>query len=262
MQNLNEKYVSKKLTTKRLLNDNNLSYAIAFAHKNECSTTKYFFVVYRNWLLIMFCLKHIKILMRRDHLFFLNFIHNINEFKWKFFNLMIRDEQNSWWFCVYMLISNENDDIIVVFLRCMKKWTRAWRFRYAVIDDFVAKQRIVRLIFRDLKIDEQEMNHFLCRTHSKRTLNRNLVDDACKKTRKHLYSALYYRKFNISCEKNIKVVKIVALDSKKTYIERKWWNTRRLWTMYARQHLCLLLQIMIINVVKLWHHSFKTHVEN
>ena len=67
---------------------------------------------------------------------------------------MVRDEHGEYWLCAYMLASNEDDDIIVAFLRCVKRWARAWTSRYVVIDDSIAKQRAVRLVFPDLQANK------------------------------------------------------------------------------------------------------------
>jgi len=76
--------------------------------------------------------------------------------------------------------------------------------------------------FRDLEIDEQEISHYLCKTHLKRTLKRKLVDSRCKKLYEHLYATLYYRKINLDCEDSIKRAMDVASNKeKRDYIERE-----------------------------------------
>lgn len=87
-----------------------------------------------------------------------------------------------------MLTSNEDGEIIEEFLRQIKRWIRAWRLRYMIIDDSAAEQRGVSLAFRGLIDGEMEVSHYLCRTHSERTLNRKLADDACENAKKLLIS--------------------------------------------------------------------------
>lgn len=106
-----------------------------------------------------------------------------------------------------------------------------------------------------------EVSHFLCRTHSERTMNRTLAGDACKEARRHLYSALYYRKTSMGCEDSINSAIQAAPANKKTYLKREWLNNEHLWANYARQHSCLLLQNMTTNAVESWHSSLKTHAE-
>ena len=100
--------------------------------------------------------------------------HNTNALKWKLFTVMVRDEYGSFWPSGHMLSSNEDADIIAEFLKTLKKWLRIWHPRYAVTDDSAAEQKAVRLAFRGHQDGEQEVSHFLCRTHSERTLNRAL----------------------------------------------------------------------------------------
>ena len=122
-----------------------------------------------------------------------------------------------------MLINNDNDDIVTIFLILIKKWIRAWHFRYVVIDNFVAKQRAIRLIFFELIVDEQKVNHFLCKIHSKRILNRVVAKSIKKKIRNHLYNVLYYCKIKSKCEKSIETIKKIVFDEKiRNYIIKKW----------------------------------------
>lgn len=200
--------------------------------------------------------------MRRGHLFLMDSTHDSNSLKWKLFSLMVRDEHACWWPCAHMLSSNEDGDIIEAFLICVKNWCRRWIPRYAITDDSAAEQRAVRLAFRGLDAGEQEVSHFLCRTHSERTLNRQLAGDRCKKSRDHLYKALYLRKTGGGCEDSITAALAAAPDQKtEDYIRREWWNSREKWANYARQHSCLLLQCMTTNAVESWHHSLKAHAE-
>lgn len=161
-----------------------------------------------------------------------------------------------------MLCDSEDGDIIATFLRCKKKWSRAWRARYAITDDSAAERRAIRLAFPGLQAGEQEVDHFLCRTHSERTLNLHLAREDCKKSKDHLYTALYLRKSKLGCEESINAAIEVAPDDKtRKYIVNEWWKTRALWANYARQHSCILLQCMTTNAVESWHHSIKQHAE-
>ena len=104
-----------------------------------------------------------------------------------------------------MLINNENDDLIAAFFSQIKRWCRdCWRLRYIITDNFVAEQQNVNLTFKDLKMNKIKVFYILCRKHFKRTLDRKLVDDKYKQTKKHFYDVLYFRKINSKCEKNIK----------------------------------------------------------
>ena len=105
------------------------------------------------------------------------------------------------------------------------------------------------------------MDHFLCRKHSERTLKRELGGEACKQSFEHLYKALYYRFSSNGCMQEINAALAAAPDSKKQYIRREWLSTRKLWAYYARQHSCLLLQVMTTNEVESWHHSLKIHAQ-
>ena len=199
--------------------------------------------------------------MLRGHLFLMDSTHNTNALKWKLFTVMVRDEYGSFWPCGHMLSSNEDADIVAAFLKVIKRWLKGgWRPRYAVTDDSAAEQKAVRLAFRGLQDGEQEVSHFLCRTHSERTLNRALGGDKCKKSKEHLYKALYFRKTRPGCEDSINEALVAAPDDEtRKYITKQWWDTRAMWANYARQHSCLLLQIMTTNIVESWHASLKKH---
>lgn len=114
-----------------------------------------------------------------------------------------------------------------------------------------AEQRGVSLAFRGLIDGEMEVSHFSCRTHSERTLNRKLSGVACKKAKKHLYDALYFRKTQMGCDDSIQqALKAAPTDKIRQYIEKEWMETKHQWAAYARQHSCLLLQCMTTNAVE------------
>ena len=89
----------------------------------------------------------------------------------------------------------------------------------------------VQAIARDLALQlingEMEVLHFLCRTHSERTLNRKLAGPACKNAKKHLYDALYCRKKEIGCDNSLKKALKLAPMGKRQYIEREWVLTKQ-----------------------------------
>ena len=174
---------------------------------------------------------------------------------------MVRDEYGSWISGAHMLADAEDGDIIGEFLRQIKRWTRAWRLRYMITDDSAAEQRGVDLTFRGLIDDEMEVSHFLCRTHSERTLNKKLAGDVCKIAKKHLYDALYFRKTEPGCDDSLHKALKSAFLKNRQYIQREWVLTKQKWANYARQHSCLLLQCMTTNAVESWHASIKTHAD-
>ena len=106
-----------------------------------------------------------------------------------------------------------------------------------------------------------KISHFFCRTHSERTLNKKLVDAACKNAKKHLYDALYFRKTEMECDDSLKKTLKSASAEKRQYIEREWVMIKSKWANYARQHSCLLLQCMTTNAVESWHASIKKHAD-
>ena len=66
------------------------------------------------------------------------------------------------------------------------------------------------------------MSHFLCKTHSKRTFNRNLIENKNKKFKEHLYKTFYFRKTRFECENNIdEILKHVVDESTRDYIKRE-----------------------------------------
>ena len=201
------------------------------------------------------------ILMRRGHLALMDSTHHTNHLKWKLFTLMVRDEGGSWIPGAHMLTEYEDGDIIGDFLRQIKRWTRAWRLRYMITDDSAAEQRGVSLTFRGLIDGEMKVSHYLCRTHSERTLNRKLGGERCKIAKKHLYDALYFRKTEPGCDDSLKKALKSAPMEKRQYIEREWVLTKQKWANYAHQHSCLLLQCMTTNAVESWHASIKKHAD-
>ena len=193
----------------------------------------------------------------------MNFTHNINRIEWKMFTLMIRDEHACWVSCAHLITDNEDDDIVAVFLKQVKIWCqRNWKLRYFLTDDFAVEQRAVSLTFQDLIVEEMKVDHFLCRKHFERTLDRKMTDNVCKVTKSHLYKTLYFRHSFIDCEKKIETAIRTASEIKRSYIKREWWNTRHQWVYYARQHSCFLLQNMTTNAMKFWHKSLKIHAKD
>lgn len=136
-----------------------------------------------------------------------------------------------------------------------------WKLRYFLTDDSAAEQRAVAIAFPGLTAGEQEVDHFLCRKHSERTMDRKLAGARNKAAKGHLYQALYFRHSAIGCEQSVEAAIHAAPEDKKEYIRREWWSTRHQWAYYTRQHSCLLLQCMTINAVESWHKSLKHHAE-
>ena len=175
---------------------------------------------------------------------------------------MIKNEYESWIFDVHMLIDNENDDIINEFFRQIKRWIQTWQLRYVITYDSAAEQRDVNLIFRNLIDDEMKISHYFCRIHSKRTLNKKFADDTCKIAKKHLYDAFYFKKIQFNCDDFLnKTIKSIFAE-KRSYIQREWVLIKQKWINYIRQHSCLLLQYMTINVIESWHAFFKKHAND
>ena len=238
LQASGEDVLSAKLKVARAV-DGEFSHAIAFTKRSRLRT-----------------------LMKRGHLTLMDSTHHTNHLKWKLFTLMIRDECGSWIPGGHMLASNEDGDIIAEFLRQIKQWCKGcWRLRYIITDDSAAEQRGVSLAFLGLIAGEMKISHFLCRTHSERTLNRKLTDAACKNAKKHLYDALYFRKTEMGCDDSIKKAMKSAPACKRDYIEREWAQTKPQWANYSRQHSCILLQCMTTNAVESWHASIKKHAD-
>ena len=196
----------------------------------------------------------------------INITHNVDVLNWHLFIIVIKIEYNSYLFYVHMIFSNENDNIITEFLHTIKTWCgkwKNWQSKYFFIDDFAAKQRAVKLVFKNFIDGKMKINHFFCRTHFEWILNRRLIDDVCKQTKFYLYTAFYFHKTSMECEKFIETVIKTAFNQKiHKYIENKWWQIKKQWMYYVKQHSCFLLQIMTTNIVKFWHHSIKQHAEN
>ena len=184
----------------------------------------------------------------------MNITHNVDVLNWHLFIIMIKTEYNSYLSCVYMIFSNENNNIIAEFLHTIKTWCEEWKnwqSKYFFIDDSAAKQWIVKLTFRNFIDEEMKIDHFFCHMHFEWILNHKLIDDVCKQTKFHLYTVFYFRKILMECEKFIEtVIKTVFNQKIRKYIENEWWQTKKQWTYYVKQHSCFLLQIMTTNIVK------------
>ena len=251
-----EEVLCANITAKRDIDDE-MAYGTVFAKKCEFRVCKVS-SVYADGIM----LARLMFLQRRGYLALMDFTHNSNALKWKLFTVMARSEHGKWIPCAHMLSPTEDGNIVGAFLRKIKDWCGgrgAWRLRYMITDD--SAQKAVRLAFRGLEEGEQQVDHFLCRKHSERTLRLKLAGDICKASFEHLYKALYYRFSEQGCLDEIHAAIAKAPDSKKEYIRQWWLDTRRLWANYARQHSCLLLQITTKNPVELWHHSLKIHAQ-
>lgn len=93
LQRLGEEYVSQKLTAKRIL-DNKISHAVVYANRGECPISPA--LPGPNYTQVGLnppASEHLRVLMRRGHLFLMDSTHNTNALKWKLFSLLVRDEQ-------------------------------------------------------------------------------------------------------------------------------------------------------------------------
>ena len=188
--------------------------------------------------------------MRRGHLTIMDATHNTNRLHWKLFTVMVRHEYGNWIPGAHMLYEHEDGDIISAFLVSLQRWCggeSGWQPQYFITDDSAA------LAF------DTRVEHFLCRTHSERTLTRNLARAQCKEAKSHLYAALYLRHTEAGCEESILAAIAAAPEHKQAYIKQEWWSTRKKWAYYASQHSCMLLQVMTTNAVEAWHYSLRTH---
>lgn len=89
-----------------------------------------------------------------------------------------------------------------------------------ITDDSATKQRAVKLAFRGLEADEQEIQHLLCRWHYEQTLKRELNTKNCKTAFEHLYKALYFRLTQPGCLESIHAAIAAAPEDMRAYIER------------------------------------------
>ncbi len=106
-----------------------------------------------------------------------------------------------------------------------------------------------------------EVIHLLCKVHILQTIHTKLSDPANIKVQEHLMAALYNQKTKLGCEESICAAINTASPRQKSYLEKKWWNTRTDLADYTRCHSALFLQISSTNSIESWHTSFKFKVE-
>ena len=73
---------------------------------------------------------------------------------------------------------------------------------------------------------------------------------------------MIYRKTEAGCLEDINLaIDAAPNEETKQYIINEWLNDRFSWTLFARQHSAILLQVTTTNPVEVWHKQIKQHSE-
>ena len=113
--------------------------------------------------------------------------------------------------------------------------------KYALTDDSATERLAVRQAFPGADGEGSKVTHLLCTVHSSRTLMRRLGHASA--SRKHLNSAMIYRKTEAGCLEDINLaIDAAPNEETKQYIINEWLNDRFSWALFARQHSAILPQ--------------------
>src|SRR6266498_627323 len=158
----------------------------------------------------------------------MNSTHCTNRLNWFLYTVIVRDKCGSWVPTAHILTAREDSDIVACGLRILKRWCGdRWVLRYILTDGSAGEQSTVRKAFRDLKEGKQDVDHYLCRVHSERTLLRKLPGKKNKACVGHLIAALKFRQTQPGYEDSIEYAIKTAPDNKtRDYIRKEWWETR------------------------------------
>lgn len=189
--------------------------------------------------------------------------HDVNIHGFNLFTFMVRDKYGAWIPAAHALLESESGELVGKTISTIHSWTGGkWVPQYFLTDDSAAEQLGVRLAFEGTGI---ETEHLLCTVHSMRTLIRRLGSHP--ESRKLLTDAIY-AKTETECldliEQSIKALREWNTPNKETrdtmekYIRNQWLPRHRQWSMHARQHCRLLLQVRSTNVVEAWHRRLKS----
>lgn len=129
-------------------------------------------------------------------------------------------------------------------------------------DDSAGEQSAIKKAFGGLLTGEMEVDHLLCKVHSRRTIDRKLKGPQYQQIRNHLYAALYNRKTRPGCEESMQAaIQAASTDAMRKYLKKEWETTMNQWANYARCHSALLLQVSSTNIVESWHSALKRDVK-
>lgn len=137
-------------------------------------------------------------LRKRGRLTLLDSTHKTNFLGWYLYTFMCRDEAGSFIPSCHLLTDGEDSNILAEAILVIKKWLNQglqdwqhWKPRYFLTDDSAAEQLAIKKAFKGVYAwgGEDEIKHFLCQVHSRRTIDKRIKD---AEIRAELYSTLYY----------------------------------------------------------------------
>lgn len=193
-------------------------------------------------------------LARHGWLTLIDSTHNTNKHLWRLFTLYIRDSYGCWDVGSHFFVSGEDGDTVAEALRTIRRFASRWEPRYMLADQSSVEANSIMKAFPGIKCGEQNCDVLLCTVHVMRTWMAKIYHPA---TRNKMILAMHKRT-RIGCEDIVRrAIAACPVQDIQRYINRNYLKNTHRWSLWARQHSPLLLQVTSTNALESYHSQLK-----
>jgi hypothetical protein len=198
--------------------------------------------------------EQLKKLERHGWLTLMDSTHKTNRHDWRLFTLYVRDTYGCWNPGAHFLVSSEDGDTVAEALTIIRNKYCCWSPRYILSDHSNIEARSIKKTFPGITAGEQECQVLLCVVHVMRTWMQKIHE---KKTCETMIAAMHKRT-KIGCDSLIQdAINHCSVPSIQNYIKRNYMKNTEKWSLWARQHSPLLLQVTSTNPIESFHSELK-----
>ncbi|KAI9102606.1 hypothetical protein DFS34DRAFT_683600 [Phlyctochytrium arcticum] len=205
--------------------------------------------------------EELKVLQECSYLVLMDSTHKTNRWDWRLFTCMVRNKTGSWVPAGQFFAQRENGEGVYSGLNALRNLVLAetgkkWIPNNVMIDQSHIENLGIRKAFPGMAAGEETPRIYYCKVHVMRTFMKHLTSH--RATYAKMMHALNKRT-RLGCRQLVDEAIAGAPAHMATYLKRNWTNTDHLecWSMGARQHSPVLLQITSTNALESYHKQLK-----
>ncbi|PKY51082.1 hypothetical protein RhiirA4_531978 [Rhizophagus irregularis] len=172
--------------------------------------------------------------------------HKTNRYDWCLFILYIRDTYGCWDVSAHFFVSNESCETVSQALKIIHNNYCHWSPQYILSDQSSIKAKSIKKAFPGINGGEQlkSVKLWMSKIYDKKTWD--------------IMVAAMHKRTKIGCKKLIQeAIDNCAVSSIQNYIKRNYIKNTERWTLWARQHSPLLLQVTSTNPLESYYSEIK-----
>ncbi|KAI9093459.1 hypothetical protein DFS34DRAFT_687754 [Phlyctochytrium arcticum] len=205
--------------------------------------------------------EELKVLQECSYLVLMDSTHKTNRWDWRLFTCMVRNKTGSWVPAGQFFAQRENGEGVYSGLNALRNLVLAetgkkWIPNNVMIDQSHIENLGIRKAFPGMAAGEETPRIYYCKVHVMRTFMKHLTSH--RATYAKMMHALNKRT-RLGCRQLVDEAIAGAPAHMATYLKRNWTNMDHLecWSMGARQHSPVLLQITSTNALESYHKQLK-----